>query len=116
MVQYNTSLFSHSVPSAIAQMERMDVMGVETLTFADALCIALDMVKPAVLTRITYRFTSFVDVFVHFMSQHCRLADLKRCKQAKLFFNMFFNLTKVPIVCLANRQTSHMPVCAVSCL
>ncbi|XP_069492736.1 serine/threonine-protein phosphatase 2A regulatory subunit B'' subunit beta isoform X2 [Ambystoma mexicanum] len=57
------------------QCQKMESMGIEPLPLEDCLCQVLDLVKPEVEGKIT-------------------LHDLKKCKQANLFFDTFFNLEK----------------------
>ena len=57
------------------QLHRMDCLAQEVVQFEDILCQMTDMVKPEREGYIT-------------------VLDLKRCKQAGVFFNVLFNLTK----------------------
>jgi serine/threonine-protein phosphatase 2A regulatory subunit B'' len=75
--------------SLICQLERLTDMGVESMPFVDLLCQMLDMVSPRRSTAITFVLR------VEHVSDLGRLADLKRCRQAKIFFNAFFNVRKV---------------------
>ena len=65
------------------QVHRMDRLSVEVTEFNDCLCQMLDMVKP--------RNPNYI-----------LLSDLKRCKMAAQFFNVFFNLHKVGAVVYAS--------------
>ncbi|XP_077002574.1 serine/threonine-protein phosphatase 2A regulatory subunit B'' subunit beta-like isoform X1 [Tamandua tetradactyla] len=57
------------------QSRRLDSMAIEALPFEDCLCQMLDLVKPQSEGKIT-------------------LHDLKKCKQANVFFDTFFNIEK----------------------
>ncbi|MEE6470566.1 hypothetical protein FKM82_009002 [Ascaphus truei] len=57
------------------QCHKMENMGIDPLRFEDCLCQMLDVVKPQCEGKIT-------------------LHDLKKCKQANLFFDTFLNLEK----------------------
>ncbi|KAM4701514.1 serine/threonine-protein phosphatase 2A regulatory subunit B'' subunit beta isoform 2-T2 [Discoglossus pictus] len=57
------------------QCQKMESMAIEPLPFEDCLCQMLDLVKPQCAGKIT-------------------LHDLKKCKQANLFFDTFLNLEK----------------------
>ncbi|XP_078514339.1 serine/threonine-protein phosphatase 2A regulatory subunit B'' subunit beta isoform X2 [Lissotriton helveticus] len=57
------------------QCQKMESLGIEPLPLEDCLCQVLDLVKPQEEGKIT-------------------LKDLKKCKQANLFFDTFFNLEK----------------------
>jgi serine/threonine-protein phosphatase 2A regulatory subunit B'' len=57
------------------QLHRMDCLAQEVVQFEDILCQMTDMVKPE------------REGFISMM-------DLKRCRQAGVFFNVLFNLTK----------------------
>ncbi|XP_053563724.1 serine/threonine-protein phosphatase 2A regulatory subunit B'' subunit beta isoform X2 [Bombina bombina] len=57
------------------QCQKMESMAIEPLPFEDCLCQMLDLVKPKCEGKIT-------------------LHDLKKCKQAYLFFDTFLNLEK----------------------
>lgn len=57
------------------QCQKMESLGIEPLPLEDCLCQVLDLVKPQEEGKIT-------------------LHDLKKCKQANLFFDTFFNLEK----------------------
>ncbi|KAM4796566.1 serine/threonine-protein phosphatase 2A regulatory subunit B'' subunit beta isoform 1-T1 [Rhinophrynus dorsalis] len=57
------------------QCQKMESMAIEPLPFEDCLCQMLDLVKPQNEGKIT-------------------LHDLKKCKQANLFFDTFLNLEK----------------------
>ncbi|KAM5182578.1 serine/threonine-protein phosphatase 2A regulatory subunit B'' subunit beta isoform 2-T4 [Mantella aurantiaca] len=57
------------------QCQKMESMAIEPLSFEDCLCQMLDLVKPQCEGKIT-------------------LHDLKKCKQANLFFDTFLNLDK----------------------
>ncbi|KAG8541348.1 hypothetical protein GDO81_029206, partial [Engystomops pustulosus] len=57
------------------QCQKMESMAIEPLPFEDCLCQMLDLVKPQCDGKIT-------------------LHDLKKCKQANLFFDTFINLDK----------------------
>ncbi|XP_063809159.1 serine/threonine-protein phosphatase 2A regulatory subunit B'' subunit beta-like isoform X1 [Pseudophryne corroboree] len=57
------------------QCQKMESMAIEPLPFEDCLCQMLDLVKPQCEGKIT-------------------LHDLKKCKQANLFFDTFLNLDK----------------------
>mmetsp|Transcript_40582 Transcript_40582/g.95310 ORF Transcript_40582/g.95310 Transcript_40582/m.95310 type:complete len:566 (+) Transcript_40582:161-1858(+) len=57
------------------QLHRMDCLAQEVVQFEDILCQMTDMVKPAKEGYIT-------------------MMDLRKCKQAGVFFNVLFNLTK----------------------
>ncbi|KAK3733912.1 hypothetical protein QZH41_000982 [Actinostola sp. cb2023] len=57
------------------QATKMEVLGIEAMSFQDCLCQVLDMVKPVSEEKIT-------------------LSDLRRCKMAHIFYNTFFNLDK----------------------
>jgi len=57
------------------QLHRMDCLAQEVVQFEDILCQMTDMVKPAREGYVT-------------------VLDLKSCKQAGVFFNVLFNLTK----------------------
>ena len=57
------------------QVQRMEVIGIETLPFEDCICQMLDIVQPQIPGRIS-------------------LSDLKKCKLTSLFFDTFFNLQK----------------------
>ncbi|XP_040281104.1 serine/threonine-protein phosphatase 2A regulatory subunit B'' subunit beta isoform X1 [Bufo bufo] len=57
------------------QCQKMESMAIEPLPFEDCLCQMLDLVKPQSDGKIT-------------------LYDLKKCKQANLFFDTFINLDK----------------------
>ena len=66
-------------------------MGVECMSFVDLLCQTLDMVHPKTLERVSFVFRPTYVLHLSFG----RLADLKRCKQTKVFFNTFLNVKKV---------------------
>ncbi|XP_037661554.1 serine/threonine-protein phosphatase 2A regulatory subunit B'' subunit beta-like isoform X6 [Choloepus didactylus] len=57
------------------QSRRLDSMAIEALPFEDCLCQMLDLVRPQSEGKIT-------------------LQDLKKCKQANVFFDTFFNIEK----------------------
>jgi len=57
------------------QANKLEQLEIEPLPFTDCLCQMLDMVKPASGDKIS-------------------LSDLKKCKQAKIFFDTFFNIEK----------------------
>lgn len=57
------------------QLQRMEVLGIETLPFKDCLCQMLDMIRPKVKGMIS-------------------LSDLKNCRMTPIFFDTFFNLEK----------------------
>ncbi|KAM9319230.1 serine/threonine-protein phosphatase 2A regulatory subunit B'' subunit beta-like [Gastrophryne carolinensis] len=57
------------------QCQKMESMAIEPLSFEDCLCQMLDLVKPECEGKIS-------------------LHDLKKCKQANLFFDTFLNLDK----------------------
>ncbi|KAL3315188.1 hypothetical protein Ciccas_006184 [Cichlidogyrus casuarinus] len=57
------------------QLQRMEELGIEAISFQDCLCQCLDMVKPKLGDKI-------------------RLSDMKRCKLCHIFFDTFFNLPK----------------------
>uniref|UniRef100_A0A8C5P8Y5 Protein phosphatase 2 regulatory subunit B''beta n=1 Tax=Leptobrachium leishanense TaxID=445787 RepID=A0A8C5P8Y5_9ANUR len=57
------------------QCQKMESMAIEPLPFEDCLCQMLDLVKPQCEGKIT-------------------LQDLKKCKQAPLFYDTFLNLEK----------------------
>ncbi|XP_029434215.1 serine/threonine-protein phosphatase 2A regulatory subunit B'' subunit beta [Rhinatrema bivittatum] len=57
------------------QCQKMENMAIDPLPFEDCLCQMLDLVKPQCDGKIT-------------------LHDLKKCKQADVFFDTFFNLEK----------------------
>eukprot|EP00794_Sanderia_malayensis_P011219 gene11219-12397_t len=57
------------------QLEKMQRLGIEALSFPDCLCQTIDMVNPQVEGKIT-------------------LKDLKRCKHVVLFFDTYFNLDR----------------------
>lgn len=57
------------------QLQRMELLGIETLPFEDCLCQMLDMIHPQVEGKIS-------------------LSDLKKCKMVTIFFDTFFNLEK----------------------
>ncbi|KAM8975923.1 serine/threonine-protein phosphatase 2A regulatory subunit B'' subunit beta-like isoform 2-T2 [Pelodytes ibericus] len=57
------------------QCQKMESMAIEPLPFEDCLCQMLDLVKPQCEGKIT-------------------LQDLKKCKQAYLFYDTFLNLEK----------------------
>jgi len=57
------------------QLNKMEEMGMEPLSFIDCLCQMLDMMKPAANTYVTLR-------------------DLKHCKMTPIFLDTFFNLDK----------------------
>ncbi|KAE8625698.1 hypothetical protein XENTR_v10006367 [Xenopus tropicalis] len=57
------------------QCQKMESMAIEPLPFEDCLCQMLDLVKPQTEGKIT-------------------LHDLKKCKQANIFFDTFLNLEK----------------------
>ncbi|XP_037680583.1 serine/threonine-protein phosphatase 2A regulatory subunit B'' subunit beta-like isoform X3 [Choloepus didactylus] len=57
------------------QSRRLDSMAIEALPFEDCLCQMLDLVRPQSEGKIT-------------------LHDLKKCKQANVFFDTFFNIEK----------------------
>jgi serine/threonine-protein phosphatase 2A regulatory subunit B'' len=57
------------------QVHRMDCLAQEVIQFQDVLCQMNDMVKPETEGQVS-------------------LLDLRRCRQAGIFFNVLFNLTK----------------------
>ena len=61
------------------QAQRLHDFGTEVLSFADVICLILDMVKP--------KCKDFVS-----------LSDLRKCGQAAHFFNTFFDAIKVPVL------------------
>lgn len=58
-----------------AQLDKMRLLGVEECSVLDCICQALDLVGPKDKTKIS-------------------LSDIKKCKQAPLFFNIFLNIQK----------------------
>eukprot|EP00698_Gefionella_okellyi_P022901 TRINITY_DN7683_c0_g1_i1.p1 TRINITY_DN7683_c0_g1~~TRINITY_DN7683_c0_g1_i1.p1 ORF type:complete len:594 (-),score=101.87 TRINITY_DN7683_c0_g1_i1:55-1803(-) len=59
----------------LEQLQRMECMQMEAVSFMDITCQMLDMIKPQDITRVTLR-------------------DLKACQMAGNFFNVLFNLQK----------------------
>lgn len=57
------------------QLKKMDELCIEPVTFADCVCMMLDMVKPRLDNRVA-------------------LADLKACRLCHIFFDTFLNLPK----------------------